>query len=308
MWSNRWGARSYPLPSPYEFTLLCKDGVDVQFNNRICHKCWNIHRGASNALDGRVRVIPQSPPPDPLLDLLCAAESSPQTPMTQVLPPISPQQFFSPPTLLSKDRPNSQPSLPPLFPSTPTKALSLSETTHHNIMAVRCESDGYSIGHPRRAIALGKKRKVLNAYMEAGVEGTPPSERVAKRRALLEKENVSHKVIAGWRTQIDKQALDQMDSKKRLSTRRKRAPGGGRNTVMTHEQEEQLDKWIEERRRCEQHLRVTEVHIRLQIKKAFDLEVGEKCVRSFMKRWKWAVRVRTTTKQVTGKLAQEIKE
>ena len=77
---------------------------------------------------------------------------------------------------------------------------------------------------------------------------------------------------------------------------------------MSHEQEEQLDAWIESRKRDSKHYRVTEVDIRLQVEKMFNLVVIEHCVRKFMQRWKWSVRKRTTTKQVTGVDAQRCKE
>ena len=38
-WSNSWGKRSYPLPSPDVFTLLLASDIDVSTNNRICSEC-----------------------------------------------------------------------------------------------------------------------------------------------------------------------------------------------------------------------------------------------------------------------------
>ena len=151
---------------------------------------------------------------------------------------------------------------------------------------------------------MGRKREAVKMYDDAAVDGTPPRERAMKRRLILEEVGADHKAIWSWKRQLEKDAAGE----KRLSRRRERARGAGRPITMTKEQEQLFDQWIELRCRCNKHHRVSEVHIRLRIKLMFDLKVGEHCVRGFMKRWKWAVHLRTTTKQMTGKDAALTKE
>jgi hypothetical protein len=208
----------------------------------------------------------------------------------------------------------------------------LSETTRHNIPHTLSQVDLVPVNTRRVPTTLGRKRKAVQAYIQADEEGTPPSERAAKRRALLEKEGISHSTMAKWKTLVEKEdgkrQIQVQDKAKKKSSpnkitvqaipkkkkqlpspvRQQRAAGAGRPTTMTQEQEKQLDQWIEDRRRHEKHFRVTELDIQKHVKSKFGLQVGSHCVRGFMKRWKWSVRVRTTTKQVTGERAVEIKE
>ena len=92
-WSNRWGEKSYPLPSANIFTLQLASTVDVSINNRICRPCWKRHRNHSMGLDGRTRVAPavfSSP-----LDALLSAASICPLPLS--LPPSSSSDASLPP-------------------------------------------------------------------------------------------------------------------------------------------------------------------------------------------------------------------
>ena len=73
--SDRWGKKSYPLPSADIFTLQLASTVDLSVNNRICQRCWERHRDHTMKLDGRIRVHP-IPSPSPL-DALLSAVSIP---------------------------------------------------------------------------------------------------------------------------------------------------------------------------------------------------------------------------------------
>ena len=173
-------------------------------------------------------------------------------------------------------------------------------------MPVLITIDNPRIASQRRMVtSIGKKRDVLQVYADAGVDGTPPCERKEKRRALSEREGIDHTIISRWRRNCQK--VEKVGGR-RLSRRRIRCKGAGRPTTMGHEQEMELDAWVEQRRRCPEHYGVSEEEIRRQIKRMFSLEVGEHCVRGFMKRWRWTVRLRTITKQVTGEEAQLTKE
>ena len=78
VWSNRWGEKSYPLPSVEIFTLQLASTVDTSINNRICQPCWKRHKDYTMKLDGRVRVhLVASPSP---LDALLSAAISPLPP------------------------------------------------------------------------------------------------------------------------------------------------------------------------------------------------------------------------------------
>ena len=80
--SDRWGNKSYPLPSLDVFTLQLSFAIDLSINNRICQPCWERHRHHTMKLDGRIRVHPiASPSP---LDALLSAAISP-LPQTSVL-------------------------------------------------------------------------------------------------------------------------------------------------------------------------------------------------------------------------------
>ena len=93
VWSNRWGNKSYPLPSPHTFTLQLASTIDVSINNRICQRCWERHRDHTMRLDGRIRVSPiASPSP---LDALLYAAIVPLPPSPIPLP--SPSSVASPP-------------------------------------------------------------------------------------------------------------------------------------------------------------------------------------------------------------------
>ena len=103
--SDRWGKRSYPLPSLSVFTLTLVDGVDVSISNRICQPCWKRHKDPTMGLDGRIRVVPPAPSSSPLDALLSAispsllaATSPPSHPSLSSTSPSSlPSPFFSPP-------------------------------------------------------------------------------------------------------------------------------------------------------------------------------------------------------------------
>ena len=98
--SDRWGNKSYPLPSLDVFTLQLSFAIDLSINNRICQPCWERHRHHTMKLDGRIRVHPiASPSP---LDALLSAAISPL--------PSAPVSVPSPPSL------SSLPS-PPLTPA-----------------------------------------------------------------------------------------------------------------------------------------------------------------------------------------------
>ena len=84
VWSNRWGNKSYPLPSTHSFTLLLASTVDVSINNRICQPCWKRHHDHNMPLDSRTRVHPIASP-SPLDALLSAAIS----PLPQISVPLS---------------------------------------------------------------------------------------------------------------------------------------------------------------------------------------------------------------------------
>ena len=103
VWSNRWGKKSYPLPSADILTLQLDSTIDISINHRICQPCWERHKNHTMKLDGRTRVHPISSPSP--LDALLSAAVSP-------LPP-------SPPPLPS---PSFVASLPPP-PPTPARVI-----------------------------------------------------------------------------------------------------------------------------------------------------------------------------------------
>ena len=96
--SDRWGNKSYPLPSPDIFTLMLDSDIDVSANNRICSQCRDRHSDHSISLNGRTRVVPPTLSPSPL-DALLSAISPPLSSSTS---PSSPSpassHLFSPPT------------------------------------------------------------------------------------------------------------------------------------------------------------------------------------------------------------------
>jgi hypothetical protein len=95
VWSNRWGGKTYPLPSPDVFTLQLDAQVDVSVNNRICQPCWKRHRDHTMGLDGRTRVPVTSSSP---LDALLSAIHSPPSSSSPPSPPSLPSMSSPPPT------------------------------------------------------------------------------------------------------------------------------------------------------------------------------------------------------------------
>ena len=97
VWSNRWGKKSYPLPSANIFTLQLDSTIDVSINNRICQPCWERHKDHRMPLDGRIRVHPVASPSP--LDALLSAAISPLPPCPSPLPsPPCVASLPSPPT------------------------------------------------------------------------------------------------------------------------------------------------------------------------------------------------------------------
>ena len=98
-WSNRWGEKSYPLPTANIFSLQLSSTVDIIINNRICRPCWKRHKDHKMAPDGRIRVHPiASPSP---LDALLSAVSIPlaQPPVPPPSPPFTNSLPSATPTL-----------------------------------------------------------------------------------------------------------------------------------------------------------------------------------------------------------------
>ena len=62
-WSNRWGEKSYSLPSADIFTLQVASTVDTSINNRICQPCWKRHKDHRMLLDGAHVSTPSPPHP-----------------------------------------------------------------------------------------------------------------------------------------------------------------------------------------------------------------------------------------------------
>ena len=88
VWSNRWGKKSYPLPSADILTLQLDSTIDISINHRICQPCWERHKNHTMKLDGRTRVHPISSP-SPVDALLSAAISPlPQSPVPHPSPPF----------------------------------------------------------------------------------------------------------------------------------------------------------------------------------------------------------------------------
>ena len=94
VWSNRWGNKSYPLPSTHSFTLQLASTVDVSINNRICQPCWKRHHDHNMPLDSRTRVQPiASPSP---LDALLSAAINPFLPSPPPSNPPTPARVIAP--------------------------------------------------------------------------------------------------------------------------------------------------------------------------------------------------------------------
>ena len=104
-WSNRWGTKSHPLPSPDSFTLQLDGQVATTVNNRICQRCWERHTDHTMGLAGRTRVTPtvSSSPLDALLSaaiipfpLSPAPLSSPHSVTSLPSPPPTPARLITP--------------------------------------------------------------------------------------------------------------------------------------------------------------------------------------------------------------------
>ena len=101
-WSNRWGTKSHPLPSPDSFTLQLDGQVATTVNNRICQRCWERHTDHTMGLAGRTRVTP-TVSSSPLDALLSAA----------IIPfLLSPAPLSSPPSVTSLPSPPPTPAPP----------------------------------------------------------------------------------------------------------------------------------------------------------------------------------------------------
>ena len=183
------------------------------------------------------------------------------------------------------------------------RALSLLETPHPNIM-----SPPTLTPKRRNVFTLATKRKALTAYDAVDHDGTPPDERAAKRKAIMAEAGpgVDYTRMGRWRRCLEK--MGPPAKRQKISLKRERMPGAGAKPVLGFELEDKLDKWVESRRRNEKHYRVSELMIKNYVKREFDKEVGEHCIPGFMKRKGWTMRVRTTTKQVTGEAAVLVKE
>ena len=105
--NDRWGKKSYPLPSPDIFTLRVIPDIDVTVNSRICKPCWKRHMDHTKGLDGRTRVVPPNPMSSPLDALLSvisppssssssSSSSSPSSSSTSLS--LTSSHLFSPPT------------------------------------------------------------------------------------------------------------------------------------------------------------------------------------------------------------------
>ena len=94
VWSSRWGAKSYPLPSSGSFTLQLSSLVDASINSRICQPCWKRHNDHAMGLDGRTRVVPtvSSSP----LDALLSAAIHPFLPYPSPTNPPTPARVIAP--------------------------------------------------------------------------------------------------------------------------------------------------------------------------------------------------------------------
>ena len=97
-WSNRWGTKSHPLPSPDSFTLQLDGQVATTVNNRICQRCWERHTDHTMGLAGRTRVTP-TVSSSPLDALLSAINPLPPSPVHLPSPPCVASLPSAPPTL-----------------------------------------------------------------------------------------------------------------------------------------------------------------------------------------------------------------
>ena len=97
-WSNRWGTKSHPLPSPDSFTLQLDGQAATTVNNRICQRCWERHTDHTMGLAGRTRVTPtvSSSPLDALLSAISPISLSSTASLPASSPPPTPARLITP--------------------------------------------------------------------------------------------------------------------------------------------------------------------------------------------------------------------
>ena len=146
-WSNRWGKKSFPLPSADLFNLQLDPDLAIPSNDRVCRACWDRHTGHTKSLDGRVLAVKPSPSaPSPLsssfssltstaLDPILSSPSSPfflpplSAPLTSTALSYVPSSYptASPGPLLSAlSNINTANSVPPLLLTSSSSAVSSS--------------------------------------------------------------------------------------------------------------------------------------------------------------------------------------
>ena len=246
-------------------------------NDHICPNCYKrIRRHAAAQRN--------------LLDELSAAafDDKPDSPSPSPPPPPQP--------------PSPPPSLPPLPPSPPPPPppppLSMpppaTPPPNQSVRRVMSDITNTISRSPRRvSTTLGRKQQTLSALAKA----TTP----ADKQAVLQKAGIpirhSSKYISRYRKALEVNQAAESGEQRPLTARR--LSGAGRPTVLTYEQELELRAWVMDQRRSKARSAVSEVMVRMEASRRWDIKASSPWVRSWMKRHGLTMRLRTTHKELT---------
>ena len=246
-------------------------------NDHICPNCYKrIRRHAAAQRN--------------LLDELSAAafDDKPDSPSPSPPPPPQP--------------PSPPPSLPPLPPSPPPPPppppLSMpppaTPPPNQSVRRVMSDITNTISRSPRRvSTTLGRKQQTLSALAKATTS--------ADKQAVLQKAGIpirhSSKYISRYRKALEVNQAAESGEQRPLTARR--LSGAGRPTVLTYEQELELRAWVMDQRRSKARSAVSEVMVRMEASRRWDIKASSPWVRSWMKRHGLTMRLRTTHKELT---------
>ena len=245
-------------------------------NDHICPKCYlrfykQWRQSTRNLLDELSTAAldnnePGTPPP---------SSPSPQ------LPPPSPS---SPPPTLPPPAPPPPPPSPPPPPPLPVEPVRRALSDITNLVN----------RSPRRiSTTLARKQQTLSALAKATTS--------ADKQAVLQKAGIpirhSSKYISRYRKALEVNQAAESGEQRPLTARR--LSGAGRPTVLTYEQELELRAWVMDQRRSKARSAVSEVMVRMEASRRWDIKASSPWVRSWMKRHGLTMRLRTTHKELT---------
>jgi hypothetical protein len=176
----------------------------------------------------------------------------------------------------------------PLQPAPPLPSASTA-VTHRHALSVLNLNTLNNRDNRRHSTPLKTKRQVVRAFSDA--------QTAAERKAVSMRFCVTAHDVRRYAATIAKN--EQLPPAQHRPLTARRLAGAGRKRALTEQQEQALDDWVMDKRRCEARLAVSELDIRMEARTRYNILASNKWVQGFMQRRRLSLRLATTNKELS---------